>query len=162
MVIGIKDLNNIKLQEQFDITHRNSPLSYDKYLQVIIDACDLLDQTLMVTTRTEQLNINKSTSRHKEGKFLANDYSSFQHVLNPNSFGDLDEEDSSEDENQDFEINNMNCKNFGPSVNRETWNSFSDQDKEAWNMISPSARKSIFDYAMKSGKFHENKPSNNK
>ena len=56
----------------------------------------------------------------------------------------------------------MNRKNFGPSVNCETWNSFSDQDKEAWNMISPSARKSIFDYAMKSGKFHENKPSNNK
>ena len=53
MVIGIKDLNNIKLQEQFDITRGNPPLSYAKYLQLVSDACDLLDQTSMITTRTK-------------------------------------------------------------------------------------------------------------
>jgi hypothetical protein len=45
MVRGVNILNQLKIQEQFDITKGGKPVSFDDYMCLVTDACDLMDDS---------------------------------------------------------------------------------------------------------------------
>jgi hypothetical protein len=52
MVHGVNSLNQLKIQEQFDITKGGKPVSIDNYMRLITDACDLMDDSGYVSSRS--------------------------------------------------------------------------------------------------------------
>jgi hypothetical protein len=45
MVPGVNSHNQLKIQEQFNITRGGKPVSFDNYMRLVTDACDLMDDS---------------------------------------------------------------------------------------------------------------------
>jgi hypothetical protein len=50
MVRGVSSLNQLKIQEQFDITKGGTPVSFYDYMRLVTDACDLMDDSGYVSS----------------------------------------------------------------------------------------------------------------
>jgi hypothetical protein len=52
MVPGENGLNQLKIQEQFDIMKGGKPVSFDNYMRLVTDACDLMDDSGYASSRS--------------------------------------------------------------------------------------------------------------
>jgi hypothetical protein len=52
MVPCVNSLNQLKMQEQFDITKGEKPVSFDAYMRLVTAACDLMDDSGYASSRS--------------------------------------------------------------------------------------------------------------
>jgi hypothetical protein len=124
-------------------------VSFDNYMRLVTDACDLMDDSgyMSSQSRTPRLaNIHQIGQDHD----AHTDYLISQHETQEFNFG------NSGDSNSgpifyDCHVTDARTgkKRHGPSVDRETWNNFSDSDKEHWNALSQDGKKLVFGFLYK-------------
>jgi hypothetical protein len=99
---------------------------YEVFLEHLLQTANIIDGTLAPSKRTTSVNLHD-----RFGSNVANFFDD----------GNVSEDDEGNDELVFHYTKSNRREEFGPTVDKNTWNSLSKDDQRAWHALSPDGKK---------------------